>query len=169
MTDNYNAAPTPISPRWPRAIATVFGLGFTRPAPGTVASLVALPAAWAIVWLGGGTFNGRLLLLLASILVFATGSWACEHYSRTKGEPDPSECVIDEVAGQFFACTFAPLHLLPYLLAFVLFRVFDITKLWPVSLAENRIPGGLGIMADDVVAGLMAGIVLAVLTSIGIL
>lgn len=167
MTDNSNPRPAPVE--WPRIIATVFGIGYTRPAPGTVASLAALPAAWAIVWLGGGGFGGRFWLLLAAVLVFASGSWACELYSRSKGEPDPSECVIDEVAGQFFACAFAPLSLPAYLLAFVLFRVFDITKLWPVSLAEERIPGGLGIMADDVVAGLMAGIVLAVLAHLGII
>jgi phosphatidylglycerophosphatase A len=74
---------------------------------------------------------------------------------------DPKECVIDELAGQWIACAFAPLSPVAYLLAFILFRAFDITKIWPVSRAE-RLHGGLGIMADDVVAALMAGAIIAV-------
>ncbi|MGD0867048.1 MAG: phosphatidylglycerophosphatase A [Rhizomicrobium sp.] len=151
------------------AIATVFGVGRLPFAPGTAASIVALPIAWLIVALSGSPF----LLLFAGLLVNAIGAWACELYSRDKGEKDPSECVIDEVAGQWIACAFIPTNssigfmLLGYSLAFVLFRVFDILKPWPISAAE-RLPGGIGIMADDFVAGLAAGAVIAVLAHLGL-
>jgi phosphatidylglycerophosphatase A len=91
---------------------------------------------------------------------------------RETGRIDPSECVIDELAGQWLACAFALLSfggLLPanhlslpaFGLAFVLFRLFDIWKPWPVSWAENSLKGGLGVMMDDIVAGLMAGVLVA--------
>ncbi|HVT24476.1 MAG TPA: phosphatidylglycerophosphatase A, partial [Rhizomicrobium sp.] len=71
---------------------------------------------------------------------------------------DPSEAVIDELAGQWLACAFAPLSWQGYLAAFVLFRFFDMTKIWPVSAAE-RARGGWGVMFDDIVAGLIAGVI----------
>lgn len=141
----------------PEAFATVFGLGYAPVAPGTVASGVALFLAWPLaIW------QGRFALLLAGILASAIGAWACELYSREKGEADPSECVIDELAGQWIACAFAPPFVPAFLLSFVLFRIFDIWKPWPISAAE-RLPGGFGIMADDIVAGLFAGAIIAVL------
>jgi phosphatidylglycerophosphatase A len=144
------------------AIATLFGLGRVRTAPGTVASIVALPFAWLIAFEGG-----RISLLLAAIFVSALGGWACEHYVRESGKHDPSECVIDELAGQWLALAFAPLGVLAYFLAFVLFRVLDITKPWPMSAAE-RLPGGLGVMADDLLAGLLTGLVVAVFAHAGL-
>jgi phosphatidylglycerophosphatase A len=165
MIDNSNPKPV----EWPRIVATVFGLGYSRVAPGTVASIAALPVAWLVVAFGGA--NGRLWLLLLTILTAAFGAWACELYSRAKTDPDPSECVIDEVAGQFLVCAFcpAPPTLLAYLLAFVLFRVFDITKLWPINEVERRVPGGLGIMADDIAAALMASVIIMVLAHLGLI
>jgi phosphatidylglycerophosphatase A len=74
--------------------------------------------------------------------------------------------VIDEVAGQLLACAFAPLSLAGFALAFLLFRLFDISKLWPISAAE-RLRGGLGIVVDDLVAGLIAGLIVAVFASTG--
>ncbi|HWA30540.1 MAG TPA: phosphatidylglycerophosphatase A [Rhizomicrobium sp.] len=146
------------------AIATVFGIGFVRPAPGTAASVVALPVAWLIA-----AFLGRWWLVLAAIAVLAVGAWACEIYARSKGDPDPSECVIDEVAGQWIICAFAPVSILAYVVAFILFRLFDILKPWPINIVEKEVPGGLGIMADDVVAALMGAIILIVLTQLGLL
>lgn len=159
MTENTSPPPE----EWPRTIATVFGIGFARVAPGTVASIAALPVAWLVA-----DFGNRFWLLFLAIATAAIGAWACELYSRAQMNPDPSECVIDEVAGQLLVCAFAPLSLSAYFVAFVLFRVFDITKLWPVSEAENRIPGGLGIMADDIVAALMASVIVAILAHLGI-
>jgi len=155
-------------PQIAKQIATVFGLGSAVPAPGTAASVVALPFAWLIVHFGGAGWYGRAWLLFAGLIVFAVGAWASELYASAEGREDPGECVIDEVAGQWVACAFAPVSLLGFALAFFLFRIFDITKLWPVSAAE-RVTGGLGIMLDDIVAGLMAGALIAILMHTGIL
>jgi len=143
--------------------ATVFGIGRSPWAPGTVASAVALPFAWIVL-----KYLGPVALFSLSFAVAAIGTWACEVYIRTTKETDPSECVIDEVAGQFLACALAPLSLYGFILAFALFRLFDISKLWPISEAE-KMRGGLGIMADDMVAGLMAGLIVAVVASLGLI
>ncbi len=145
------------------SIATVFGVGRAPYAPGTAGSLVALPAAWVIA-----EFCGRGWLLFAAIALLAVGTWACEIYASAKGEADPKECVIDEVVGQWIVCAFAPISLpwytsmLWYVFAFVLFRVFDILKPWPINWVERKVPGGLGIMADDVVAALIGSVIIAV-------
>lgn len=144
------------------ALATLFGIGRARYAPGTVASLVALLLAWGIAAAGG-----RLLLFGATILATAIGAWVCELYVRENGTSDPPECVVDELAGQWLACAFAPLGILAYLLAFVVFRALDIAKPWPISVLE-RLPGGLGVMADDLLAGLLAGLVVAVSARAGL-
>jgi phosphatidylglycerophosphatase A len=144
------------SKRWPAYIATLGGIGRARYAPGTVASLISLPLAFVIRF-----YAASFGLMLAAVLASAIGAWACDLYMKRVGKADPSECVIDELAGQFLACAFAPFTIVGFALAFGLFRLFDITKLWPVSLAE-RVPGGTGVMLDDIVAALMAGALLAV-------
>jgi phosphatidylglycerophosphatase A len=147
----------------PRAIATLCGIGYARYAPGTVASTVALPFAYLIAFTGG-----RFALLVLAIAVLAIGAWASELYAAQTKTFDPCESVVDELAGQWIACAFAPVSLAGYAIAFVLFRVFDIWKPWPIRHAE-RLHGGLGIMADDVVAALMAGVILAVLAHTGLI
>ena len=137
------------------ALATVFGVGFLRPAPGTLGSAAALPFAWLIL-----RFAGPVALAAASLIAFAAGVWATGVYAARTNKPDPSECVIDEVAGQWLACAVAPLSWIGFVLAFVLFRLFDIFKLWPVSLGE-RLPGGWGIMVDDMIAGALAALLVA--------
>jgi phosphatidylglycerophosphatase A len=151
-------------PRAATVIASVGGIGYFPFASGTVASAVAALLALPILF-----FGGALALAAASILAFVIGIAACESHVRATGREDPSECVIDEVAGQWLACAFAlPVFggLLPQpqdaamtlSLAFLLFRLFDIWKPWPVSWAERSFAGGLGVMADDMIAGLMAGL-----------
>jgi phosphatidylglycerophosphatase A len=144
-------------------IATLGGVGFAPLAPGTVASIAALPFAWLLM-----LYAGSAGLIIATIGVSALGLWACDSHSHASGETDPSECVIDELAGQWLACAFAPLSPGGFLLAFVLFRLFDILKPWPASSAE-RLHGGAGIMADDLVAGLMAGILVMGASAIWVL
>ena len=136
-------------------LSTVLGVGYSRVAPGSVASAVALPFAWLIVWK-----LGAIALVGASVLAFLIGVWSTGAYARRIDRSDPSECVIDEVAGQWLACAFAPLSLVGFAIAFVLFRIFDITKLWPVSEGE-KLPGGWGIMTDDVIAGALSAAVIA--------
>jgi phosphatidylglycerophosphatase A len=136
-------------------LSTVLGIGYVRFAPGTVASAVALPFGWLILWK-----FGPVALAFSSLAVFLIGAWSTDVYEKRTGRSDPSECVIDEVAGQWLACAVAPLSLVGFAIAFVLFRLFDITKLWPVSLGE-KLPGGWGVMTDDMIAGWLAAVLIA--------
>ena len=145
-------------------IASVGGIGYAPFAPGTVMSVVALAPALVMA-----THHGDFALFAAAVIAFIVGIYACDGHLRATGREDPSECVIDELAGQWLACAFAlPTFggLVPapqeglyfFLAAFVLFRLFDIWKPWPVGWADRSIKGGLGVMADDMLAGLMAGL-----------
>ena len=136
-------------------LSTVFGIGRARPAPGTVASLVALPFAWLMLWK-----LGPFALAAAALALYAIGVWSTGAYAGRVRRIDPQECVIDEVAGQWFACAATPLSPMGFILAFVAFRVLDISKLWPVSLGE-RLPGGWGIMTDDMIAAIMTAALIA--------
>ncbi len=147
----------------PRAIATLGGIGYARYAPGSAGSIVALPFAWLIAYEAG-----RFALLAAAVGALAIGSWASELYTAQTERNDPSECVIDELAGQWIACAFAPTTILGYVLAFLLFRLFDIWKPWPISAAEC-LHGGIGVMADDVGAALVAGAILVGLLHFGLI
>jgi phosphatidylglycerophosphatase A len=147
----------------PRAIVTLGGIGHAPYAPGTAGSMVALPFAWLIAY-----GAGRFALLLAAVIALAIGAWASELYTAQTKRADPSECVVDELAGQWIACAFAPTTLLGYGLAFLLFRLFDMWKPWPIRAVE-RWHGGIGVMADDVVAALVAGAILVGLSHFGII
>ena len=138
-------------------IASVLGIGYFPFASGTVASAVAVPLAIPILMYGGAA-----ALAAASLIAFAVGVWACGEHVRATGRQDPSECVIDEVAGQWLACAFASVSLPSLALAFFLFRLFDIWKPWPVGWADRELPGGWGVMTDDMFAGLMAGVLVAI-------
>ncbi|TVR98934.1 MAG: phosphatidylglycerophosphatase A [Rhodospirillales bacterium] len=128
-------------------VATGFGIGLLPRAPGTWASLAALPFGWAIV-----SLVGTAGLALAVLATFAAGWWAAGQVARDSGDADPGLVVIDEVVGQWIVLLAVPLDPLLYGLAFLAFRLFDIAKPFPVSWAERRLAGGLGIMADDVLA-----------------
>jgi phosphatidylglycerophosphatase A len=140
-------------------IATWCGVGLAPVAPGSAASLVALPIAWAIAGLAGW-----LGLLLASLLVFAVGVWAAALYQAAGDRADPREVVVDEVAGQWLVLVPAAAMPMPalwhYGLAFLLFRAADIAKPWPVGWIDRRVGGGLGIMLDDLAAGLYGALAL---------
>jgi phosphatidylglycerophosphatase A len=143
-----------------RAIATVFGAGHVPAAPGTVGSLIAVPIAWVVLQLPG--LAGPLLLLVLATAAFASGVWATGLYAAAAGRSDPSEAIIDEVAGQFLVLIIAaPDTVWHFAAGFVLFRFFDIVKPWPVSWAQRRLRGGWAIMLDDILAALCALIVLA--------
>ena len=144
-------------------IATVFYIGYLRPAPGTWGSFVALPIAWVIIQL-----SGFLGLVIAALIIFALGIWATKVETAGRDNHDPSEIVIDEVVGQWVALLPVAygagmmgvdvLALWPgWIMAFVLFRLFDITKPWLVGWADRR-DDVLGVMLDDVIAGIFTGI-----------
>ena len=138
-------------------IATGFGAGLLPWAPGTWGSLAALPCAWIVRDLGG-----VIALALAATIAFATGCWAASRVARASGEHDPGFIVIDEVAAQWLALLAVPLDPRWFAAAFLLFRLFDITKPWPARTIERRVAGGLGIMLDDVVAALYAVLLLLI-------
>lgn len=141
-----------------RIIATTFGIGFLPFAPGTWGSLAAVLAGWGIVAL-----SGQAGLLLASVLVLGLGWWAAGAYVAASGIEDASEIVIDEVAGMWLALLCVPHKWWAYALAFLAFRIFDIVKPWPIGLVDRKVHGGLGVMADDVIA---AGFTLVVVHGI---
>ena len=138
-------------------LATWFGSGLLPKAPGTWGSLAALPFAWVIQ-----TTGGQAALLAAAAIAFLVGIWASDRMARDIGIKDPGAVVIDEVAGQWLTLAFVPLSAWGYAAGFALFRLADITKPWPASWADRRVGGGLGIMLDDIVAGLYAGLALLV-------
>ena len=136
-------------PLW---LATWCGTGFLPWAPGTFAALTALPLAWLLVAAGG-----PWLLLAAALATFLLGIWAAERYMAAVGIHDPTAVVIDEIAGQWLTLCAAPLDPLAYGVGFVLFRVFDVLKPWPVGWLDRRVGGSFGVMIDDVGAALYAG------------
>jgi phosphatidylglycerophosphatase A len=133
--------------------ATFFGSGKFPFASGTAGSIAALP----VIWLVHSNLGVSAVIAFAVILFFV-GIWASTIYIDVSGDNDPSPVVIDEVVGQAIAVSFLPIGLVEYGVAFVLFRIFDITKIWPANWAEQRLKGGLAVMLDDVVAGLYAGV-----------
>ena len=132
-------------------IATWFGSGLLKPAPGTWGTAAALPFAWLIALYGGG-----LGLLVAAVVLFPIGCWAASRYDAGTGGHDNSQIVVDEVVGVWLTLCIVPPDILHYALGFVLFRIFDIIKPWPIRWADRRVGGGFGVMIDDVIAGLFA-------------
>ena len=155
-----------------RIIATVGGVGYLHPASGTWASALAVLLAYLLhLW---GSFS---LVFAATIAAIGWGFWACGVYLRDRPGEDPSEVVIDEVAGQWIAmCAPSagfyyaglPNHVFPFpgwVTAFICFRLFDIWKPWIVGRADRR-GDAVGVMLDDIYAGLMAAVVVIVAAGI---
>lgn len=153
MTENTQKNQTPRPPLSHPAVllATWFGSGWLKPAPGTWGTLFALPFAWNIT-----TYGGQHALWIATALIFVMGIWASNQYSTLTNTHDNGEIVVDEVAGMWFTLCLLPQTVQSYALAFVMFRLFDITKPFPIGTIDRRVGGGIGIMLDDMVAGAMA-------------
>ena len=143
-------------------IGTWFGAGLAPVAPGTFGSAATFPLAVVVAIIAAD-----IGLILAAILLTIVGYWAAETYVQATGDPDPKEIVIDEVAGQLLPLSIAPFDWLPWLAAFLLFRLFDIVKPWPCSYIDRNLHGGLGVMADDIAAGIYAAICLMALGYLG--
>jgi phosphatidylglycerophosphatase A len=164
-----NGAPTK-APRLAWWLATGFGSGYLRPAPGTWGTLAGL-AAWLLLVIGLGASPGKLthfLLLSAPVGLSLLAVWASDRVVKETGQKDPAFIVIDEWAGVWFALTpllfTVTLQPQPWLLwaarlvaPFLLFRLFDIWKPGIVDAAQ-RLPGGWGVVMDDVAAGLLAAL-----------
>ena len=141
---------------WAFAIATFFGAGRLKPGPGTWGSVGALLLWAAFAWLAHPAPRVLLAALLGGIaLSLIFGVPAATIAARESGKHDPGFVVIDEVAGQWITLLFSPPDWQHALIALALFRLFDITKPFPVRRLE-RLPEGWGIVFDDVAAGLYA-------------
>ena len=135
-----------------RCLATFFYSGLLPKMPGTWGSVLALPMAWYLwelpLWWG----------ISVTTLTLALGIWAAHQYEINTGKSDNQQIVIDEAVGIFITAGFAQQNLPQYTAVFVLFRLFDIWKPFPIRYLDKKIPGGWGVMLDDVGAAVYAGL-----------
>ena len=139
--------------RWILFWATGCGAGNIPVAPGTFGSLIGLFLAWSISgWPAG-------LLAIFAVAFGGLAVWVAHEAERIMGAKDPGAIVIDEVVGMLVACLGLTLTPATVVILFILFRLFDILKPFPVGWLDRRLTGGVGIVADDVAAGLLANVV----------
>ncbi|MBZ9611997.1 phosphatidylglycerophosphatase A family protein [Rheinheimera maricola] len=143
--------------KWYQFLALGFGSGLAARAPGTFGTLAAVPLVALLLWLG------QVYLLIFVVAGAILGVFLCGQTAKDVGEHDHKAIVWDEIVGYAITLLWAPLHWQTLLLGFVLFRLFDIVKPWPISLLDKHIHGGLGIMLDDIAAGVAALIALQLL------
>ncbi len=135
--------------------ATWFYSGLSPKAPGTCGSLATLPFVYVLALCGG-----EIAVLSFVVAVFVIGVYVSGAYAKILGIKDPGQIVIDETAGQALTLVAAGTNLSLFVLGFILFRLFDITKPWPISWADEKVKGGLGIMLDDIFAGIISGVII---------
>ena len=138
------------------ALASLFGLGYWPLAPGTLGSLATLALAWLLQRSGAS-----LAIPVLAVLLIPAGIWAAGRVCAQLGDEDPSLVVVDEAAGMLVSLCVLPAGWEIGVASFLLFRILDITKPWPADVSES-LPGGLGVMADDIVCGLYANILLQI-------
>ena len=132
-------------------LATGFGVGFLPIAPGTWGTLLGV-----IVWWAAFADTAPLVQLAAAATLTAAGGWLLHFLCARRALHDDPAIVLDEIAGVWIALLFVPAEPLLLAAGFCLFRLFDIWKPWPVSWADREVRGGLGVLLDDVFAGLLA-------------
>ena len=137
-------------------ISLGFGSGLAPKAPGTFGTLVGIP--FVLLFAELSTF----WYLCVTFLFFVLGVWASQYYSEHLGEHDHSSIVWDEVVGYMITMAFVPLEWSWIVLGFVLFRLFDIWKPWPIRLLDKHVHGGFGVMIDDALAGVYAALTLLI-------
>lgn len=131
-----------------------FGSGLSPYAPGTAGTVAAIPFYLLLSYLH------PLGYLIATLISVVLGVYLCGRTSKALGVHDHAAIVWDEFAGYFITMLFAPVSPLNVIVGFCLFRVFDIVKPWPASVIDTRLHSGLGVMLDDVIAGIYAMVVL---------
>jgi phosphatidylglycerophosphatase A len=138
-------------------IATAFGAGFSPFAPGTAGAIVACVILWFLEklnWLTTYSPSFLILIIVCTGLGVVSTNYLEKHWGK-----DPSKVVMDEVIGMWIAIAFIPFSYINILLAFILFRFFDIAK--PLGIRKlEQLPGGIGVMADDVLAGIYSNLIL---------
>lgn len=137
-----------------------FGAGLSPTAPGTVGTLAAIPV-YLLFWWSGWTVYG-LLVLLGII----AGVKICDYCGRQLNSHDHGAIVWDEIIGFCITMFLVPLSIWTLILGFILFRAFDIFKPWPIKTVDEKLNDGLGVMLDDVVAGIMACVSLHIILAI---
>ncbi|MCP4718075.1 MAG: phosphatidylglycerophosphatase A [Desulfobacteraceae bacterium] len=142
--------------------ATGFGLGRIPVAPGTFGTLAAIPLIWLMTWMN----PGLVAFFLVSLILLSV--YVADKAEIIMGEKDPGSIVIDEIAGFCVTMTLVPLSWLTIILGFIAFRCFDILKPVPVKYFENKFSGGAGIVLDDIMAGVLAALVLKFLYILGL-
>jgi len=133
-------------------IATCGYLGYVPVAPGTFGSAAGLVVFAAVRWSGS-----PVLELAVIILLFAVGVWSANAAERHFGGVDPAPVILDEVVGMLITLAFLPVTITGAIVGFLLFRLFDVVKPWPANRLE-ALHGGLGVMADDVMAGVYGNV-----------
>ncbi|MBL1292357.1 MAG: phosphatidylglycerophosphatase A [Thiotrichales bacterium] len=142
------------------ALSLGFGTGLAPKAPGTFGTLVGV----ALYWLLCSLQLSLTVYIAITVLCFVLGVWLCGYTAKALGVHDHPAIVWDEVVGYLITMTFAPSGWLWMLIGFALFRLFDIWKPWPIRVIDRSVHGGFGIMFDDVLAGVYAAIILALMT-----
>ncbi len=148
--------------RWTRLLAAGLGTGWCPFAPGTAGAAAALP----LIWLTGLLPTGIQVLLLAAALPASAA--VCGRAARLDGRADPGWVVLDEFMGMWVSVFLLAPSLRGYLLAFVLFRLFDILKPPPIRWIDRRVPGGWGILLDDLLAGVFVRVTMEALRAGGV-
>ena len=138
-------------------LATGFYVGNIPPAPGTLGSLIGLPLCFL---LAGIQLPAAIIL---AVLFIGIAVWIANAAEKTLKKKDPGCIVIDEVAGMVVTLIGLPFNLTTAVIGFIIFRILDILKPFPIRTLDKRLAGGIGIVADDVVAGIFANIILRVL------
>ncbi len=135
-------------------LAFGFGSGLAKKMPGTMGTVSAVPIYLAFI------HTNIWLYSILTIAVVISGIWICGDAANKLGEHDFGGIVWDEIAGLLITLWFVPFSWFALLVGFILFRIFDILKPWPIKWADQKVSGGFGIMLDDVLAALLAAGVL---------
>jgi len=149
--------------RLARAVATAGGVGYLPVAPGTAGSLLALPV---LPWLAASHAQAPLATIAGVLVFIAVAVWAADRAQRAFGTHDDGRVVVDEVAGMLVTGLFLPATWLAAALGFFAFRLFDVWKPPPVGWLDRHVAGGVGVVADDLVAGVYAGALVRVLVEL---
>jgi phosphatidylglycerophosphatase A len=144
-------------PLWATLVATSCGAGFVPGMPGHSGTLTAVALAWGLSHVGAWAFG------LALFVVVAVGTLASEVWGQATGVPDDQRIVVDEVAGYLATIMFVPRSWPNLIVGFFLFRLLDVWKPGPIGVADERLSGGVGVMADDLVAGVIGAFIMVAL------
>ncbi len=138
-------------------LAFGFGSGLAKKAPGTFGTVAGIPVYLLMAQ------TDLLAYSVLTLLALLVGVWICDNAAKKLGEHDFGGIVWDEIVGLFITLWAVPVTWQNIGLGFVLFRFFDIVKPWPIKWVDRKVQGGLGIMLDDVLAGIFAALLLAVI------